>query len=78
MWGKHAHLSKVVVKESTSSKIKRLIKVTQSHTNYQCSMILEDIVGITNLKQQLPSMMMSLNISWVFYPSIRLFSAISG
>ncbi len=49
MWGKHAHVSEVVDKESTPSEIKRLIKVAQSHTNYQCSMILEDIIGITNL-----------------------------
>jgi hypothetical protein len=49
MWGKHAHVSDVVDKESMPSKIKRLIKVAQSHTNYQCSMILEDIIGITNL-----------------------------
>jgi hypothetical protein len=49
MWGKHAHISKVVNKESTPSEIKRLIKVAQSHASYQCSMILEDIIGITNL-----------------------------
>ena len=50
MWGKHAHVSKVVDTESTPSKIKikRLIKVAQSHTNCQCSMIFEDIIGITN------------------------------
>ena len=49
MWGKHAHISEVVDKESTPSEIKRLIKVAQSHASYQCSMILEDIIGITNL-----------------------------
>jgi hypothetical protein len=49
MWGKHAHVSEVVDKEFAPSEIKRLIKVAQSHTNYQCSMILEDIIGITNL-----------------------------
>jgi hypothetical protein len=49
MWGKHAHVSKVVDKNSTPSKIKRLIKVSQRHTNYQCSMLLEDVQGITNL-----------------------------
>jgi hypothetical protein len=54
MWGKHAHISKVVDKDSTPSEIKRLIKVTQSHTNYQCSMLLEDIVGITNLDATAP------------------------
>jgi len=54
MWGKHAHVSEVVDKESTPSEIKRLIKVAQSHTNYQCSMILEDIIGITNLDATAP------------------------
>ena len=49
MWGKHAHISEVVDKDSTPSEIKRLIKVAQSHASYQCSMILEDIIGITNL-----------------------------
>jgi hypothetical protein len=49
MWGKHAHVSKVVDKDSTSSKIKCLIRVSQVHCNYQCSMLLEDLVGITDL-----------------------------
>jgi hypothetical protein len=39
MWGKHAHVTKVVDKLSTPSKIKRLIKVSQRHTNYQCLMM---------------------------------------
>jgi hypothetical protein len=54
MWGKHAHISEVVDKDSTPSEIKRLIKVAQPHTNYQCSMLLEDIVGITNLDATAP------------------------
>ncbi len=49
MWGKHAHVSKVVDKNSTPSKIKCLAHVAQVHCNYQCSMSLEDVVGITNL-----------------------------
>jgi hypothetical protein len=49
MWGKHAHVSKVVDKDLTPSKIKRLACITQVHCNYQCSMSLEDVVGITNL-----------------------------
>jgi hypothetical protein len=48
MQGKHA-ISKVVDKDSTPGEIKRLMRVAQVHTNYQCSMILEDIIGITNL-----------------------------
>ncbi len=39
----------MVDKNSTPSKIKQLIKVAQCHTNYQCSMLLEDVQGITNL-----------------------------
>ncbi len=54
MWGKQAQISEVVDKDSTPSEIKRLIKVAQSHTNYQCSMLLEDIVGITNLDATAP------------------------
>ncbi len=52
MWGKHTHVSKVVDKESTPSEIKHLARVAQVHCNYQCSMILKDIVGITNLNGQ--------------------------
>jgi hypothetical protein len=49
MWGKHAHISEVVDKDWTPSEIKRLARVAQVHCNYQCSMSLEDVVGITNL-----------------------------
>ena len=48
-WGHHAHVNEVVDKFSSPSKIKRLIQVAQSHTSYQCSMILEDISGIIDL-----------------------------
>jgi hypothetical protein len=49
MWGKLAHVSKVIDKDSTPSKIKHLARVAQVHCNYQCLMILEEFVGITNL-----------------------------
>ena len=49
MWGKHVHVSKVVNKESTPSKIKCLMRVAQVHCNYQCLMVLEDLVSVTNL-----------------------------
>jgi hypothetical protein len=52
MWGKHTHVSEVVDKDSTPSKIKHLGHVAQVHCNYQCSMILEDVVSITNLNGQ--------------------------
>jgi hypothetical protein len=48
-WGRHTHISKVVEKGSSPSKIKRLIKVAQRHTSYQCLMMLEDINGIVYL-----------------------------
>jgi hypothetical protein len=49
MWGKHAHVSKIVDKDLTPSEIKCLARITQVHCNYQCSMSLEDVVGVTNL-----------------------------
>jgi hypothetical protein len=49
MWGKHAHISEVMDKDSPPNKIKHLMRVSQIHTNYQCSMLLEDLVGITDL-----------------------------
>ncbi len=48
-WGRHAHISEVVDKDSSPSEIKRLIKVAQQHTSYQCLMILEDLDGIVYL-----------------------------
>jgi hypothetical protein len=49
MWGRHTQISKVVDKDLTPSEIKHLMHVAQVHTNYQCLMILEDIIGIANL-----------------------------
>ncbi len=49
LWGEHAHVSEVVDKDSTPGKIKCLIRVSQVYCNYQCSMLLEDLVGITDL-----------------------------
>jgi hypothetical protein len=46
-WGRHAHISEVVDKSSTPSEIRRLTQVAQRHTNYQCSMLVEDIHGIS-------------------------------
>jgi hypothetical protein len=48
-WGKHAHISEVADSESTPSKIKTLCQVAQKHMNYQLTMVVEDILGITNL-----------------------------
>jgi hypothetical protein len=54
MWGQHAHISKVVGRDSTPSEIKRLIQVSQQHTNYQILMLVEDIHGITDLDATAP------------------------
>ncbi len=48
-WGKHAHITEVADHEATLGKVKRLCKVSQRHTSYQISMVVEDIQGITNL-----------------------------
>ncbi len=48
MWGKHAQVSEVVDKDLTPSNIKRLARVTQIHCNYQCSMSLKDVIGVTD------------------------------
>jgi hypothetical protein len=50
-WGKHPHMTEVVDKDSTPTEIKRLCCVAQVHANYQCSMIVEDISGITSLNE---------------------------
>ena len=51
MWGKHAHISEVVDKDFSPIKIKRLMQVMQVHCNDQCSMLLKDIIGITDLNE---------------------------
>jgi hypothetical protein len=48
-WGKHAHLSEVADSSSSPSEVKDLCKVSQKHTNYQITMVVEDLLGITNL-----------------------------
>jgi hypothetical protein len=48
-WGKHAHLSEVADSSSSPSEVKDLCKVSQKHTNYQITMTVEDLLGITNL-----------------------------
>jgi hypothetical protein len=48
-WGCYAHVSEVVDKSSSPSKIRHLVQVAQCHMSYQCSMILEDIYGIVDL-----------------------------
>jgi hypothetical protein len=49
MWGPHAHLSEVTDATSTAREAKRQVDVAQSHTNYQLSMVAEELVGVVNL-----------------------------
>jgi hypothetical protein len=53
MWGPHAHLSEVTDATSTAREAKRQVDVAQSHTNYQLSMVAEELVGVVNLDEPL-------------------------
>ena len=46
MWCKKVHVSKVVGKDTLAVEIKRLINVSQKHTNFHSSMTAEELVGI--------------------------------
>ena len=46
MWGGKLHFRKVVVKDTLTVEIKRLINVSQKHTNFHSSMTAEELVGI--------------------------------
>ena len=72
MWGKHAHVSEVVDKESTPSEIKRLIKVAQSHTNYQCSMILKDIITAPIFDEESNQFLGNVSLRQVLLSYLRL------
>jgi hypothetical protein len=48
-WGRHAHISKILSKDSFHCEACCLAQVAHLHANYQCSMILEDIQGIATL-----------------------------
>jgi hypothetical protein len=51
MWGPHAHLSEVTDATSTAREAKRQVDVAQSHTNYQLSMVAEELIGVVNLDE---------------------------
>jgi hypothetical protein len=48
-WGDHLHVSKVTDASPSSIEAKRQCKVSQSHTNYQVSMVLEAVSGIVDV-----------------------------
>jgi hypothetical protein len=50
-WGKHAHLTKVTDLLSNLRETKNQVNLTQSHTNYQMSMIAEDLIGVILLDE---------------------------
>ncbi len=52
-WGCHAHLNEVTDAKSTVREAKRQVDVAQSHTNYQMSMVAEELTGITKLDEQI-------------------------
>ena len=44
--GKQVHVRKVAGKDTSAVEIKRLINVSQKHTNFHSSMTAEELVGI--------------------------------
>jgi hypothetical protein len=50
-WEVHVHLSKVTDTNSMARKAKRQVDVTQLHTNYQLSMVAEELVGVISLDE---------------------------
>ncbi len=49
LWGRHAHLSKVTNQQSMSREARKQVKVAQSHTNYQVSMVGDELAAIINV-----------------------------
>jgi hypothetical protein len=47
--GCHAHLSKGMDAKATGHEAKQQVDVAQAHTNYQLSMVAEELVGVTKL-----------------------------
>lgn len=54
LWGRQVHFSEVADINTPSGEIKRYIKFAQRHVNFHCSMICEDISGITHLDASAP------------------------
>ncbi len=50
-WGLHVHLSKVTYANSTARKAKQQVDVAQLHTNYQLSMVAEELVGVVSMDE---------------------------
>jgi hypothetical protein len=50
-WGVHAHLSKVTDTNSTARETKQKVDIAKLHTNYQLSMVAEEIVRVVSLDE---------------------------
>jgi hypothetical protein len=55
-WGKHSYIGEVLKNDASPSEINRLCSISQTHTGYQGSMIVEEIIGITMLNASVPMM----------------------
>ncbi len=44
-WGRHTHISKVRDQNSSPQEAKQQVDVAQAHTNYQVSMVCEELIG---------------------------------
>ena len=53
IWGDHAHLSEITDSNLTFNEPKRQVKVAQTHTNYQLSMTIKELKGVTNLDKKI-------------------------
>ena len=54
VWGRQVHLSEVADFDTPAGEVKRYVKFAQRHVNFHCSMICEDIRGITELDATAP------------------------
>ena len=62
MWGRQVHFSEVADVNTPSAEVKRYVKFSQRHVNFHCSMMCEDIRGITNLDATAPILSVSTGI----------------
>jgi hypothetical protein len=53
IWGDHAHLSEITDSNSTFNEAKRQVEVAQTRTNYQLSMTIKELKGVTNLDKKI-------------------------
>ena len=51
IWGKQVHISAVVNWSSPQGDIKRLTRMSQHHTNFHASAIIEEVIGIVDIDE---------------------------